>query len=723
MKKTMSPDSKLVLVVDDEELNVDMLSRRLIRAEFAVHTAYCGEDALSLISQHSYDVVLLDHMMPNMTGREVLATLRETYSPEVLPIIMVTAVAESDRIAEALICGANDYITKPIDFRVALARIQTQLARKDAEAALRASEERYALAVKASRDGLWDWDLKADQIYFSPRWMEMTGSGLQGRVGNLSFWLSLVFESDREALEKGLRQHLSGEQEWFSCEYRMQLVDNSMRWMTTRAVITRDESGRAIRVSGSQSDVSEEKTRDPLTQLPNRVALNSVLESTFLRYRTPAELFTSQYALLFLDLDGFKYVNDSLGHLAGDELLRTVARRLESAAEELRLHRQEILRVFTTRVSGDEFAILVESNAPEQDAHYLAQRIQTHMAKPSLLDGAPVTVAFSIGIAAAAAEHSHYEILIAEADTAMYAAKANGRGSVISFTPDLRESAAYQREMEGDLSQALVRNEFFLLYQPKVRLQDGSMCGVEALIRWQHPVRGLISPGTFIPIAEQTGDIVPIGRWVLETACNQILALHREHPLDPPLELSVNLSPREFKEGGLIQGIKDVLQATGFPPQYLHLEITEGVLFEELDRARESLVALKSLGVGLELDDFGSGYSSLRYLQELPFDTLKIDRYFVSSLDANEESSVRMLQTIVMMASNLNLRVVAEGIEHSPHAQRARDLGCDLGQGYHFSRPIQASQLADMLQKEADKQRCTPAACHVAIVDEVSTCA
>ena len=694
----MSDVKKLVLVVDDEELNVDMLSRRLVRSGYEVHTANSGAEALASIAENNYDVVLLDHMMPNMSGREVLSHLRSAFPPEVLPVIMVTAVAESDKIADALGAGANDYITKPIDFRIALARIQTQIARKEAESALRHSEERYALAAKASRDGLWDWNLENNQIYYSPRWMEMNGLGAEGRIDQPDLWFTCLFPADLTPLQSCLQEHLSGPQEWFACDYRVQHTDGFLRWMTTRGVITRDSLGRATRISGSQSDVTEEKTVDHLTQLPNRIALNSALEALFLK-RSTYESNGSSYALVFLDLDGFKAVNDSLGHLAGDALLRNVAAKLEIAAAHL-TEGSEPVQPLVARMSGDEFAVLIDSPSAIHKAEILARHIQQRMREPIVLGETPAHVAFSIGIAPAIPEHNQYEELIYDADMAMYAAKAEGRGSLMLFTPELRRSSLKRLELENDLRNALARDEFFLVYQPKIRLRDGSMYGMEVLIRWQHATRGLINPGQFIPMAEETGCIIEIGAWVLRSACTQLMLWQKQYPLSPPLELSVNLSPREFKQRNLIEGIASILQETGFPPACLHLEITEGVLFEDMQRARASLLALKELGIGLDLDDFGSGYSSLRYLQELPFDTLKIDRYFLSSLDTDPAAASKMLETIVSMAGNLEMKVVAEGIETTPHSQLLREMGCDFGQGFLFSRPVRAPELEELLEKE-----------------------
>lgn len=694
-----SESKRLALVVDDEELNVDMLSRRLLRSGFDVHTASSGPQAIELVNRNAYDVILLDHMMPKMSGCEVLSTLRETYSPELLPIIMVTAIAESDKIADALSAGANDYVTKPIDYRVALARIQTQIARKDAEAALRKSEERYALAAKASRDGLWDWNLELNQVYFSARWMEMMGLDPDGITDSPDLWFKSVFPSDLDQLQRCLEEHKTNAQETLACEYRVHTADGRLRWMSARAVISRDISGNPKRLSGSQSDVTEEKTRDPLTGLPNRLSINTTIENTFLRHRSRGEA-EIPYALLFLDLDGFKAVNDSLGHLAGDDLLRCVGRKLEAALNNLQHTEAACVNTHLARMSGDEFAVLIVAPKAVDAAQQLAALVQQEMAKPIVLDEMPVHVAFSIGIASSSPEHESYEGLIYDADVAMYAAKANGRGSVVLFSPELRRKSLDRLELENDLRNALKRRELSLVYQPKVRLQDGSLYGVEALLRWNHPSRGLISPGIFIPLAEQTGCIIEIGRWVLRSACTQLLDLHRRWPLIPRLELSVNLSPREFKQQGLVEGVAKILAEVGFPPECLHLEITEGVLFEDLQRARMSLLGLKALGVGLDLDDFGSGYSSLKYLQELPFDTLKIDRYFLSSLETDLTGASKMLETIVAMAGHLDMKVVAEGIEKTPQSFLMREMGCDFGQGFLFSRPVRVPELEVLLERE-----------------------
>lgn len=689
-----------ILIVDDEQLNLDMLSRRLRRAGFTVEMASGGGQALEAVSRQAFDLVLLDQMMPDMSGTEVLRSWREQYSPEQLPVVMVTAVAESDKIAIALEAGANDYITKPIDFQVALARIRVQLSRKKAEAALRLSEERYALAAKASRDGLWDWDLINDHIFYSPRWLEMVGLSETDNEPSSKLWFEAVLPADREQVNDALAPILKGEQSVLHCAYRVLHTNGSLRWMSCRAVATRDTDDRVVRLAGSQSDVTDEKTRDPLTQLPNRTLLHSYLQLA-------CSNGVTGHAVMFIDLDKFKTVNDSLGHLAGDDLLRQVAHRLQTVLAEYAPQGSDPI---CARMGGDEFALLLQSGATEESLRPLIDALKGTMKKPFLLDGRPLHCGFSIGVALHRNEQTGHEDILREADAALYAAKAQGRGCAVLFQPGLATAAVERFELENDLRGAVERNELEVFYQAKADLRTCQVYGVEALLRWRHPQRGLLPPGLFIPIAEETGMIVEIGRWSLRTACEQVKGWHLASGSEPKLELSVNLSPREFKQDDLVGRIAETLRVTEFPPECLHLEITEGVLFEDMKQAATLLRELKSLGVQLDLDDFGSGYSSLKYLRELPFDLIKIDRDFTFALNPEEPSSEHLIRTIVTMGDTLGLKVLAEGVETEPHRHTLQKLGCKLGQGYYFSKPITAQEMETLLSENAAQQSMKEAA-------------
>ncbi|HTV14805.1 MAG TPA: EAL domain-containing protein [Acidobacteriaceae bacterium] len=685
-----------ILVVDDEELNRDLCVRRLERKGFEVKAVPSGQEALAMLEDESFAVVLLDHMMPGLSGLEVLRTLRQSWTQQELPIIMVTAVADSASIAEALDLGANDYVTKPIDFSVAIARIRSQLSRRHAEMALRRSEERYALAARGANDGLWDWNLETGAIYFSPRWKEMLGLEDNGAAGDKTSWTALIHEKDRPLFETALERHLSGSSPAFECEYRMRRPDGSCRWMSTRGLAVRNAAGAAIRMAGSQSDITEKITRDVLTGLPNRVLFTDRLLAA--RERAGAE-GKGGFAVLFLDLDRFKLINDSMGHVVGDRLLQEVARRIRAGVRDGSLSGRKEGDSLVARLSGDEFAVLLDDIPSAAAAEAVCERIARSM-RPAFRWGEDeIYVSMSMGIVVSSSGIGTPEELIRDADAAMYAAKSAGGGRWALFEPSMHDLSRRRLQTESDLRRALDREEFRVFYQPRVLLETGAICGFEALARWQHPTRGLIQPNDFIPIAEDTGLIIPIGLWVLREACRQMHAWHAVFASDPPLDIAVNLSVRQCREKNLVHQIAEILHETGLPPECLHLELTESVLLEDLEQARGFLSELKALGVGLKLDDFGTGYSCLRYLSGLPFDSLKIDRSFMVNMQASgaDTTETAIVHTIVGMAGNLRLGVIAEGIEREEQITRLLAMGCKYGQGYYFSRPVDAEATEHLL--------------------------
>jgi len=688
-----------ILVVDDEPVNLDMLSRRLRRSGFAVEVAESGCKALEMIGAGRFDLILLDQMMPELSGSEVLAKLRTEYSSSQLPIIMVTAVAESEKIVEALEAGANDYITKPIDFKVALARIQSLLARKHAIDSLRESEERYAMAARASLDGLWDWNLIKDEIYFSPLWRQMLGLEKEQIESVAATWFSRILPSDREAVMAAVDEHVRGNRDMLQCSYRMLHSDGSVRWMVCRAMVTRDAKGKATRLAGSQSDVTLEKTEDTLTGMTNRLWLLTHLECALERGRQPGEEAESS-ALLFFDVDEFKTINERLGHAAGDWLLKAIGGRLQVIVSEYDQRSISPLQPAVARMGGDEFAIFLGRGVSRESVEAFATHIQHAMDLPFDLEGQKIHCTLSVGAALLRASHGNAGEVLRDADLAMYTAKRERRGGSAVFDERMHGAVAQHRGLKRDILLAANRNELEIVYQPKVDLKSGLTYGVEALLRWNHPTFGLIMPGVFIPIAEETGAIVEMGCWVLHNACIQVLKWHEMFPMTKPLELSVNLSPREFSQQNLVGKIQHTLEVTAFPLSSLHLEITEGVLFDDLAAARSTLTALKEIGVSLDLDDFGTGYSSLQYLQELPFDLLKIDRCFVRALDSGQASAGELIQTMLQMARNLGMGVVAEGIETLEHSIKLQEFGCSSGQGFYYSRPIHPLAMEAFLAAE-----------------------
>jgi diguanylate cyclase (GGDEF)-like protein/PAS domain S-box-containing protein len=691
----MSAAKDTLLLVDDNEVNRDMLSRRLQRHGFEVVTAVDGPHALELTAARDFALVLLDIEMPRVSGLDVLREIRRRRSASELPIIMVTARQESADIVEALNSGANDYVTKPVDLPVALARIQAQLARQRAEAALRESEERYALALRGANDGLWDWNLRTDEIFFSERWKEMLGLSNETVAGVPDEWFQRVHSDDIDRLRTNVAAHLEGLTPHLESEHRVLHADGTYRWMLARGVAVRDTAGRAHRMAGSLTDITEGKVSDPLTGLPNRVLFLDRLGQSMER----AKRHGSVSAVLFVDLDRFKLVNDSLGHEAGDRFLAAIANRLERSVRTVDTVARVNSEVTVARIGGDEFTILLEHVRHVSDAVRVAERIQECLKRPFVLDGRQLFTSASIGIATSETAYSDPQELLRDADTAMYRAKALGKARCEVFDVRMREAAIARLAVETDLRRAIEQNEFELHYQPIISLATGMLSGFEALVRWRHPQRGLVSPQDFIGIAEETGLIVPLGAWVLNRACTQMSEWHRAHPSSAGLTMHVNLSAKQFVHPDLATEIAGILQATGLPPSSLNLEITESAVIENPDSVIGVLEALKALGLRISIDDFGTGHSSLSYLHRFPIDALKIDRSFVNTMTM-EQSSI--IQAIVALAQALRLEVIAEGIETVDQLSRLSQLGSDSGQGYLFAAALQAPDAESMLTSSED---------------------
>ncbi|HXG95051.1 MAG TPA: EAL domain-containing protein [Blastocatellia bacterium] len=433
----------------------------------------------------------------------------------------------------------------------------------------------------------------------------------------------------------------------------------------------------------AEEQLRHEALHDMLTGLPNRANFMQKLRGALDRVKAGGD---AAFAVLFLDLDRFKVINDSLGHMAGDQLLIGIARRLRNC-----LRPGDVV----ARLGGDEFTILLNNIKDKSDAEHVADRVQRMISQPFTLGGYETSTTVSIGIAFPSPEYQQAEDLLRDADTAMYQAKSLGKAQFVIFDKKMHTHAMSIMQIESDLRRSIDRHEFLIHYQPIISLQNGVLAGFEALIRWRHPERGLISPSDFIPVAEETGLIVPIGEWVLKESCRQMRRWQKSFN-SSPLFISVNLSSKQFAHSTLLEQIVETLDATGLDPCSLKLEITESVVMQNIEVATGMLEHLRSIGVQLSIDDFGTGYSSLSYLYRLPIDTLKIDRSFISHLSGNNENR-EIVRTIITLAKTLGMGVVAEGIETQDQLDLLKNLKCDYGQGYLYSKPLEANAAEQLI--------------------------
>ncbi len=693
----MSPDGdSTVLVVDDTPDRLELMSHVLKRAGYKVLAAHDGGEAYNLARREHPLLVISDVMMPRVDGIELCRRLRSDSELFTTPILLVSAMRRDDESAvEGLKAGADDYLEAPYEPVRFVAKVARLAERARLEEAMRESEERYALAARGANDGLWDWNLKTNETYFSERWKSMLGYEDAEIRNDPEEWLNRAHPEDVEALRAELSAHIDGTVPHFEMEHRMLHRDGSYRWILARGMAVRDSDGKATRIAGSLTDITERKKveeqllhdalHDVLTGLPNRALFMDRLQQALERAKRHPEY---TFAVFFLDLDRFKFINDSLGHMIGDQLLVRVGERLKACTRS---------GDTVARLGGDEFTILLDDIKEATDAVQMAERINAELKEPFSLGGHDVFTSSSVGVALSSLCCLKPDDILRDANTAMHSAKSQGKARHQVFDGTMHSHAVEILKLETDLQRTSVCEEYRVHYQPIVSLDTERITGFEALVRWQHPERGLIFPEQFISVAEETGLIVSLDRWVLREACRQTALWQKQFH---GLSISVNLSPKQFLHADLFNVVKGVLEETGLASACLKLEITENVLMSNAEAVRQTLSQIKALGVELNLDDFGTGYSSLSYLHRFPIDVLKIDRSFVSRIGAEGENS-EIARAIVTLAHGMGLSVIAEGIETHEQLAELRSLSCEYGQGNLFSMPVDACEAEKLIVRQS----------------------
>ncbi|HEX5661794.1 MAG TPA: EAL domain-containing protein [Polyangiales bacterium] len=572
--------------------------------------------------------------------------------------------------------------------------VATRYARGLAEAREREllREARYALAARGAEDGLWDWDLRDNRVYRSPRWREIAGADDTGTPRDA---FARIHPEDVSDARAQLEAHLSGETPRYEHAHRIRRADGSWRWVLERGIATRG-AGQPVRMVGLLTDISahkesEERLRhhafhDALTGLPNRALFMDRVQHAVARARrSPAHTF----AVLMLDLDRFKNVNDSLGHLAGDRLLIRVAERIGACVRD---------GDTVARLGGDEFSVLLESLTGDHEAERVAEQIQRAMMTPIPLDGHDLVTSASIGIVLARDDAFDALSLLRRADQAMYAAKKQGRGRQVLFEPSVHSNSSLRLTLETSLRTALSAGQLRVYFQPIVSVSTGEATGFEALVRWPHPKLGLVSPAELIPVAEESGAIVQLGDFVLEESCRALRRLEAAFRPNEPFRMAVNLSARELARDDLVQRVERALERAQVLPSALVLEVTESALMGDTNAGQDAFRVLRARGVRVHMDDFGTGYSSLSYLHKFPLDALKIDASFTGRLHDNLGAE-EIVRTVLSIANDLSLDVIAEGVENKEQLDRLRILGCHEAQGFLFGAPLPLEALEALLRR------------------------
>jgi diguanylate cyclase (GGDEF)-like protein/PAS domain S-box-containing protein len=692
----MNANTLTVLLISDDAADARLIRKALAEptgSEWHLERVRLLSDGLKRLRKEGIAAVLLDLFLPDSQGIETFEALFE--AAPLLPILVLANPENEDIAWQATQRGAQDHLLKDHLDAYWLPRIlRSVIERKAAEEALFLEKERAQVTLNSIGDAVLSTDNAGNVTYLNQVAEEMTGWSCQEAIGRpLDDVFQIIDGATRELAPNPMAQAVQENQTvglTANCilirrdGFESAIEDSAApihdrKGQVTGAVIVFHDVSAARAVAQKMAHLAQ---HDFLTDLPNRVLFSDRVANAI----ALARRHDKQRAVLFLDLDRFKHINDSLGHAIGDKLLQSVAQRLVACVRGSDT---------VSRQGGDEFVVLLSEIEHAQDAALSAEKMLLALSAPHTITEKELHITASIGISIYPDDGQDAETLIRCADAAMYHAKDKGRNNYQFFTEDMNVRAVERQFLEGSLRRALKRREFVLHYQPKINLETGAITGVEALIRWRHPERGLIPPAMFVPIAEDCGLIVPIGRWVLHEACRQAQAW-----IDaglPPIPVAVNISAVEFQSKDFLDGVRATLKETRLNPRYLELELTESVLMQNAESTAAALIALKAIGVRLAIDDFGTGYSSLSYLRQFPIDTLKIDQSFVREINVGSHDDT-IVSAVISMGKTLKQKVVAEGIETGEQLAFLQRQHCGEGQGYHFSRPVSAEELVTFLK-------------------------
>jgi len=716
-----TPQAK-ILVVDDKPENLHLLDDALGNQGYQVKGVVSGKMALMVANAVIPDLILLDVVMPDLNGYQVCQQLKANENTQNIPIIFLSASNNSVDRVKALSAGGVDYINKPFQIDEVLLRIRNQLQlqtaqkkilkfnteleqriqkrtaqlelanqelqsevkeRSELAKLLQESEEKLESILNSLEEVVWSVDVETSKLLFlNPAAEEVYGRPVGDLLNNPNLRLESIHPEDRNRVESSLASPTNQSND---LEYRIVQPSGEVRWVWERSRLIYDDAGAINRRDGIISDVTERKKieaelsyeakHDSLTNLPNRAAFIERIEQALAQsQRDPQYLF----AVLFIDLDRFKIVNDSLGHQVGDELLISVAQILTDCSRQ---------RDFVARLGGDEFTILLHKIETIEEGNAIAERINQQLAAPFYLQGHTVFTSASIGIVEANSKYQDIAEILRDADLAMYRAKSLGKARHEVFHPEMYAETKELLETENDLRKAIIQNQLVLHYQPIISLKTDTLYGFEALVRWQHPTKGLVYPDKFIHVAEETGLIVPIGEWVLKEACQQMYRWQSKHRSAVDLKISVNLASSQIKDPDFLMTLDKILSHTRFSGHSLHLEITETTLMDYQPETINLFEQIRARGIRLNIDDFGTGYSSLQYLKRFPINMLKIDRSFVKGM-LDDRENFEIVKMIITLSRTLKISIVAEGIENLKQLKVLQALNCELGQGYLFSKAL-----------------------------------